>query len=218
MRCKLPVSTYCADGCASFVHGWEAVVADSCGSSREEGLKMSRLISGSRSIAALAAFSVLLASFPDIAIQAFAGAIPAMTSPKHQIAVHDFGEEHAHLADSVFDRMNPLILAAMPRGRPAIVYRAPTKCVPGSLIRMLKRVSARYGPITVNSTWRPRSKNRRVGGRSKSLHLSCRAVDFRVHGSSRGLARFLLAHKEVGGFNRYPSGFYHIDNGPRRTW
>ena len=172
----------------------------------------------SRTIAALTALGVLVASTSDIGTPAFAGALQNLSSPRLQIAVHDFGEEHAHLADSVFDRMNPLILAAMPRGRPAIIYRAPTRCVPGSLIKMLKRVSAKYGPITVNSTWRPRAKNRRVGGRSKSLHLSCRAVDFRVHGSSRGLAKFLLAHKEVGGFNRYPSGFYHIDNGPRRTW
>jgi uncharacterized protein YcbK (DUF882 family) len=139
-------------------------------------------------------------------------------SPKEQIAVHDFGDEHAFLADSVYDKMNPLILAAMPRGKSTIVFRAPTKCVPGSLIRVLKRVSAKYGPITVNSTWRSPGKNRRVGGRGKSMHLACRAVDFRVHGSSRGLMRFLLAQKEVGGFNRYPSGFYHIDNGPRRTW
>ena len=171
-----------------------------------------------RTIAACATAALLTAGAADSVRPAFAGSPTNAASPKHQIAVHDFGEEHAFLADSVFDRINPLILAAMPRGRPAIVYRAPVKCVPGSLIRMLKRVSAKYGPITVNSTWRPRSKNRRVGGRSKSLHLSCRAVDFRVHGSSRGLARFLLAHREVGGFNRYPSGFYHIDNGPRRTW
>jgi uncharacterized protein YcbK (DUF882 family) len=50
------------------------------------------------------------------------------------------------------------------------------------------------------------------------MHLACRAVDFRVHGKSRGLTKFLLSQKEVGGYNRYPSGFYHIDNGPRRTW
>ena len=101
---------------------------------------------------------------------------------------------------------------------PGINFRAPTKCVPSSLIKVLKRVSARYGPITVNSTWRGRSKNRKVGGRGHSMHLACRAVDFRVHGSTRGLLKFLMAQKEVGGFNRYPSGFYHIDNGPRRTW
>lgn len=171
-----------------------------------------------RAVAACAAAALLVSGAADSVQPAVAGGLANIVSPKHQIAVHDFGEEHAFLADSVFDKMNPLILAAMPRGKPAIVFRAPSRCVPGSLIKMLKRVSARYGPITVNSTWRPRSKNRRIGGRSKSLHLSCRAVDFRVHGSSRGLARFLLAHREVGGFNRYPSGFYHIDNGPRRTW
>jgi uncharacterized protein YcbK (DUF882 family) len=171
-----------------------------------------------RTIAALAAAVVLAASPVDLGQQASAGGLSLMPSPRFEIAKHDFGEEHAFLADSVYDKMNPLILAAMPRGKSAIVFRAPSRCVPGSLIKVLKRVSARYGPITVNSTWRARAKNRRIGGRSKSLHLSCRAVDFRVHGSSRGLAKFLLAHREVGGFNRYPSGFYHIDNGPRRTW
>jgi uncharacterized protein YcbK (DUF882 family) len=176
------------------------------------------MISLRRAFVASATAAMLVAGALDDGQQASAGALNASPSPKHQLAVHDFGEEHAFLADSVFDKMNPLILAAMPRGKPAIVFRAPSRCVPGSLIRVLKRVSARYGPITVNSTWRAPSKNRRIGGRSKSLHLSCRAVDFRVHGSSRGLAKFLLAHKEVGGFNRYPSGFYHIDNGPRRTW
>jgi uncharacterized protein YcbK (DUF882 family) len=139
-------------------------------------------------------------------------------SPKQQIAVHDFGDEHAFLADSVYEKMNPLILAALPRGKSAIVFRAPTKCVPGSLIKVLKRVSAKYGPITVNSTFRSTSKNRKVGGRGKSMHLSCRAVDFRVHGATRRLMQFLQAQSEVGGFNRYPSGFYHIDNGPKRTW
>jgi Peptidase M15 len=139
-------------------------------------------------------------------------------SPKKQIAVHDFGEEHAHLADSVYDTINPLVLAALPRGRAYVEYRAPSKCIPGSLRSVLARVSAKFGPITVNSTYRSPGKNRKVGGRGKSMHLSCRAVDFRVHGSTRGLVGFLLAQSSVGGYNRYPSGFYHIDNGPRRTW
>ena len=171
-----------------------------------------------RTAAAVAGAAFLAASAVDTGQMASAGTLPNLPSPREEIAEHDFGEEHAFLADSVYSRMNPLILAALPRGKPAIVFRAPTRCLPGSLIRVLKRVSARFGPITVNSTFRARSKNRQVGGRSKSLHLSCRAADFRVHGSSRGLARFLLAQRDVGGFNRYPSGFYHIDNGPRRTW
>lgn len=149
---------------------------------------------------------------------AVAGQFFFALSPKKQIAVHDFGEEHAFLADSIYEDMNPLILAALPRGTARIEYRAPAKCIPASLRGVLAKVSKRFGPITVNSTYRAPSKNRKIGGRGKSMHLSCRAVDFRVHGSTRGLVNFLLAQKAVGGYNRYPSGFYHIDNGPRRTW
>jgi uncharacterized protein YcbK (DUF882 family) len=147
-----------------------------------------------------------------------AGRLFTAASPMKQIAVHDFGEEHAHLADSVYDTVNPLILAALPRGKAHIEYRAPAKCIPSSLRAILAKVSAKYGPITVNSTFRAPSKNRKAGGRGKSMHLSCRAVDFRVHGSTRGLMQFLISQGGVGGYNRYPSGFYHIDNGPRRTW
>ena len=139
-------------------------------------------------------------------------------SPKKQIAVHDYGDEHAHLADSVYDTINPLVLAALPRGKAHVEYRAPSKCIPGSLRAVLARVSAKFGPITVNSTYRSPGKNRKAGGKGKSMHLSCRAVDFRVHGSTKGLVNYLLSQREVGGYNRYPSGFYHIDNGPRRTW
>lgn len=218
MRRKPPFSPQCADRCALIVHEREAVDAVGCEFSLKPGLEMRHSFSNGRILSALTAAALLAANTASVGTLAFAGPLPNLPSPRQQIAVHDFGEEHAHLADSVYDRMNPLILAALPRGEPAIVFRAPTKCVPGSLIKVLKRVSAKYGPITVNSTFRARSKNRQVGGRGKSLHLSCRAVDFRVHGSSRGLVKFLLAHSEVGGFNRYPSGFYHIDNGPRRTW
>lgn len=147
-----------------------------------------------------------------------AGQFLSTQSPQKQIAVHDFGEEHAHLAESVYDTVNPLILAALPRGKAHIEFRAPAKCIPSSLRAILAKVSAKYGPITVNSTYRAPSKNRKVGGRGKSMHLSCRAVDFRVHGSTRGLMQFLVSQGGVGGYNRYPSGFYHIDNGPRRTW
>ena len=164
---------------------------------------------------AAAACAIAGASFA--AGGAYAGTISFTLSPTGQIAVHDFGEEHAFLADIPRDE-RPFIFAAIPRGNPAIDFRAPTKCIPGSLMKVLKRVSAKYGAITVNSTYRSPGKNRKVGGKGQSMHLSCRAVDFRVHGNSSGLVRFLLAQKEVGGFNRYPSGFYHIDNGPRRTW
>lgn len=168
------------------------------------------------------AVTLALASLVSLALSASmlnAGPIQKTDNPWHRLGVSMFDEEHAHLIDeSPLDAINPLILAAMPKGKAFVRYNAPSNCVPGSLRAVLNKVSKRYGPITVNSTYRSAGKNRRVGGRGKSYHLRCRAVDFRVHGSSRGLMRFLAGQPGVGGLNRYPSGFYHIDNGPRRTW
>jgi hypothetical protein len=148
-----------------------------------------------------------------------AGPTMQTDNPWQRAGAAMFDEEHAHLIDeSPLDDIHPLILAAIPKGRAFVRYNAPARCVPGSLRAALNRISKRYGPITVNSTYRSPGKNRRVGGRRLSYHLSCRAVDFRVHGSTRGLMRFLAATPGVGGYNRYPSGFYHIDNGPKRTW
>lgn len=148
-----------------------------------------------------------------------AGNIGKAENPWHRLGAHLFDDEHAHLlGDSVFDKINPLILAAMPRGKAYIQYNAPSKCVPARLRQVLDRVSVKYGPITVNSTVRSKARNRRVGGRSKSYHLSCQAVDFRVHGRTGGLMKHLAASRDVGGLKRYPAGYYHIDTGPRRSW
>lgn len=95
---------------------------------------------------------------------------------------------------------------------------APWRCVPGRLKAVIKQVSRKFGRVTVNSTHRSRGHNRRVGGKRGSYHLGCRAVDFRVHGRTKGLHRWLARHPYVGGFKRYRSGFYHIDTGPKRTW
>ncbi|MEL6946059.1 MAG: D-Ala-D-Ala carboxypeptidase family metallohydrolase [Pseudomonadota bacterium] len=99
-----------------------------------------------------------------------------------------------------------------------VLIRTPWKCVPGSLKKVIRQVSQRYGRVVINSTHRSRAHNRRVGGRKGSYHLKCRAIDFNVYGNTRGLTRFLRNHPSVGGFKRYPSGYFHIDNGPRRTW
>lgn len=158
---------------------------------------------------ALLTFTQSASSGPQVRIE----------NPWERVAVSMFDEEHAHLAEkSPFDDINPLILAAMPKGKARIHYNAPSKCIPGSLKAVLADVSKKFGPITVNSTYRSPGKNRKVGGKGKSLHLGCRAVDFRVHGSTRGLLTWLRGHGKVGGYKRYSSGFYHIDNGPKRTW
>ena len=140
-------------------------------------------------------------------------------NPWHRVAVFDTDEHHAHLLTepSPFDAMSDLQLAAVPRGN-RIHYNAPSKCVPASLRTVLERVAAKFGPITVSSTYRDPSRNRRAGGKKRSWHLKCAAIDFRVHAGTKGLLAFLKGQKEVGGYKRYRSGFYHIDAGPRRTW
>jgi uncharacterized protein YcbK (DUF882 family) len=104
-------------------------------------------------------------------------------------------------------------------GRSKGIKRSSTlRCVPRKLRRVISQISRKYGRVTINSTHRSRRYNRRVGGKRRSYHLRCRAIDFRVHGRTRGLTRWLSRHPSVGGYKRYRSGFYHIDNGPRRTW
>ncbi len=99
-----------------------------------------------------------------------------------------------------------------------VSLNAPWRCVPGRLKKVISQVSRRFGPVVVNSTYRSRGHNRRVGGKRRSYHLGCRAVDFRVRGRTRGLTRWLARHPLVGGYKRYRGGFYHIDTGPKRTW
>jgi Peptidase M15 len=160
-----------------------------------------------------------------IALAAILGVAPAASSPLQSgagnpwaiVAPALFNDEEHFLETNEFDLMDDVQLAAVPKGQ-RIKWSAPSNCVPGSLKTVLSKVAAKFGPITVNSTARSRAKNARVGGRTKSFHLGCRAVDFRVHGSSKGLIAYLAAQKGVGGIKRYSSGFYHIDNGPRRSW
>ncbi len=99
-----------------------------------------------------------------------------------------------------------------------ISLNAPWKCVPGRLKSVISQVSRKFGPVVINSTYRSRRKNRLIGGKRRSYHIGCRAVDFRVRGRTRGLTRWLARHPKVGGFKRYRTGFYHIDTGPKRTW
>lgn len=99
-----------------------------------------------------------------------------------------------------------------------IVRNAPWKCVPGRLKTVITQISKKYGKVIVNSTHRSTKRNRKVGGKRRSYHLRCQAVDFRVRGTTKGLTRWLARHPLVGGYKRYPAGHYHIDTGPKRTW
>jgi uncharacterized protein YcbK (DUF882 family) len=91
-------------------------------------------------------------------------------------------------------------------------------CVPWRLKVALRKVSQRFGPVTVHSTHRWPFENWAKGGKKRSYHLTCRAVDFAVRDDPAGVLDYLAGLEQVGGYSRYPQGFYHIDTGPRRTW
>jgi len=95
---------------------------------------------------------------------------------------------------------------------------APTNCIPGNLRNVVASIAERFGPVSVESTHRNSWRNRRAGGARHSLHLSCRAVDFRVHARARGVMAYLRGHPQVGGLKIYRNGIIHIDNGERRSW
>ncbi len=95
---------------------------------------------------------------------------------------------------------------------------APTNCVPGNLREVVASVAAKFGPVSVESTHRSRGRNWQAGGARQSLHLSCRAIDFRVRTRVRGVMAYLRAHPQVGGLKMYRNGIIHIDNGERRSW
>lgn len=96
-----------------------------------------------------------------------------------------------------------------------VAWRASASCLAGNLRDVIERVAS-YGRVTVNSTCRNRAHNRRVGGASKSWHLTGNAADLRIAGNWRAAAAFMRA--SVGGFKHYGGGLFHIDNGPKRTF
>ncbi|MCU0790755.1 MAG: D-Ala-D-Ala carboxypeptidase family metallohydrolase, partial [Nitratireductor sp.] len=82
--------------------------------------------------------------------------------------------------------------------RTSVDWNDTSWCVPWSLKRVIKRVSREYGPVTVHSTHRWPMENKRKGGKPKSFHLKCRAVDFSVSTYNGDLTNYLKAQPEVG--------------------
>lgn len=98
-----------------------------------------------------------------------------------------------------------------------IRWVASSGCLTSSLRSILSGVASVAGSVTVNSTCRSPAHNRRVGGASKSYHLTGDAVDFRVHGSASAALAYLRS-SGAGGIKHYGGGLFHIDTGPRRSW
>ena len=103
-------------------------------------------------------------------------------------------------------------------GGGGIRWVASAGCLNGTLRSVVAQVASSYGHVTVNSTCRGKSHNRKVGGAPKSHHLTGNAVDFRVRGNVRAVYAYLRSHGSLGGVKHYGGGLFHIDTGPRRSW
>lgn len=94
---------------------------------------------------------------------------------------------------------------------------ASASCLESSLQSVVASLAS-FGSVTVSSTCRNHSHNRRVGGARKSHHLTGSAVDFRLRGNVRAAMAYLRSSGVVGGIKHYGGGLFHIDTGPRRSW
>jgi uncharacterized protein YcbK (DUF882 family) len=82
------------------------------------------------------------------------------------------------------------------------------------LKQVLVDTAKRFGHVAILNAHRGRG----TGARG-SYHYQCRAVDFRVRGQPVMVVyNFLRNHPHVGGRKIYPMGFFHVDDGPVRSW
>jgi len=87
--------------------------------------------------------------------------------------------------------------------------------------RTLAAVERKFGrPVQVTSGCRSRQANRKAGGARRSLHLDCKAADFKVAGVSKArLVRFVSSLPDRGGVGTYcRNSIVHVDAGPVRNW
>lgn len=94
----------------------------------------------------------------------------------------------------------------------------PTRCLPAPLRSVIADLSSQFGTVSIQSTHRSRSHNWQAGGAPHSLHLACRAIDFRIRARAGGVMAYLRSRPEVGGLKIYRNGIIHIDDGERRSW
>lgn len=91
-------------------------------------------------------------------------------------------------------------------------------CLPGSLQRTLGQIRAKFGPVRIASTFRRGAII--AGTRRRSLHASCRAVDFHAPPGKRAAVIAWLRGNHSGGLGIYGCSMshIHIDNGGRYSW
>lgn len=88
-----------------------------------------------------------------------------------------------------------------------------TSTVDAELLTVVTDVREHFGsPVVITSGHRCESHNRKVGGASKSVHMTGKAADIKVSGVDPSQVAFYLEQKyqEKYGIGRYNS-FTHID-------
>jgi uncharacterized protein YcbK (DUF882 family) len=95
---------------------------------------------------------------------------------------------------------------------------AQTGCLPGSLHNTLGQIRAKFGPVRIVSTFRRGAMI--AGSGRRSLHASCRAVDFYAPPGKRAAVIAWLRSNHTGGLGIYGCSMshIHIDNGGRYSW
>jgi len=88
-------------------------------------------------------------------------------------------------------------------------------CLPSSLKAKLDEVRSKFGPVKIVSAHRPGA--RIAGSGRRSLHASCRAVDFHPPKGKHAEVVAWLKANHSGGVGTYSCGMHHIhiDAGPR---
>lgn len=92
--------------------------------------------------------------------------------------------------------------------------------VSDELIALLQRVRDHFGkPVIITSAYRTASHNKKVGGTSKSYHLTGEAADFVVSGISPARVGYYLDKLGASGIGVYlSSGFVHLDVRSNGKW
>lgn len=92
------------------------------------------------------------------------------------------------------------------------------------LYSAMRKIQKKYGrPLIIESAYRSKKYNdnlraRGIKAAKKSMHILCRAIDFRIEGvSTRSLAKYARSLPEVGGVGLYRN-WVHIDTGRKRNW
>ena len=78
-------------------------------------------------------------------------------------------------------------------------WSASSFCLDGRLREVINQVASIFGPVKVNSTCRSRGRNAKVGGATRSKHLTGDAADFSVSKNKPAVLAYLQSNSSVGG-------------------